>query len=149
MEAISTVVPSGATWDAARSSMELKEARRRLPLIPMILPMKVSLSILSGRYKGEFNTTEATAEEIFGRVLPIGEKAKSARNDTRRDAKPNRNFRGEPQRCLVIDCRSIRRIMKPLGSTPGIDRHGVRRPFSRPKAAILECPLQQTATLLD
>jgi hypothetical protein len=41
MEAISTVVPSGATWDAARSSMELKEARRRLPLIPMILPMKI------------------------------------------------------------------------------------------------------------
>jgi predicted amidophosphoribosyltransferase len=32
----------GATGEA-RSSIELKEARRRLPLIPMILPLRVSL----------------------------------------------------------------------------------------------------------
>jgi hypothetical protein len=43
MEEISTVAPAGASSEAARSSMALKDARRRLPLSPMMLTITVSV----------------------------------------------------------------------------------------------------------
>ena len=46
MEAISTVAPAGASWEAARSSMAFKDARRRLPLSPMMLAITVFSLIL-------------------------------------------------------------------------------------------------------